>query len=104
MRTQSSLKKVRKYKLKEWGIFTLGCIVVSLVIAYEGIANYRSKHKLKGILWNNLFIDFLGQKRPDVIPNNSKLISLADLLSIINGIYIGSILTFLAPCRNIKKT
>ena len=104
MKTQRSLTAVRKYKLKEWSIFTVSCILISLVIVYEGLANIKHANKKKApAFWHPIFFDFLGQTEPDDIPNDTQIVGLHDLLSIFTSLSITSILTLLAPCRNVKK-
>ena len=103
MKAHDNFTSIRKYKLKEWSFFTLGCIMISIAIVYEGIANLKTNNKWENKWWNFFFFDFLGQLGPESIKENSKVIGLHDIFGIIIGVYIGGVLTFLAPCRNVKK-
>ena len=102
MKTQRSLKSIRRYKLNEWGFFIIGCIVISLVIVYQKVAYLKSKDKWDKSWWNFIFYDFIGQKIPTNNDETSKIVGLHDMFDTATNIYICGVLTFLAPCRKVK--
>ena len=98
-----SLREIRKYKVREWAVFTIGCILIQSILVYEGISNIKHDGIDDPSWWHGFFFDFLGQEFPENIPDNSTLIGLHDIMGIVTGIMTVCIITLLAPCRKVGQ-
>ena len=103
MQKKHSLKTIRKYKLKEWAFFIICCILISLIIVYQGLGNIKHQSLDKPVWWHGFVYDFLSQKKPKNIPSSSQLVSSYDIFVITTALLTTSVLTLLAPCRNVMK-
>lgn len=102
-----SFKTVRKFELKEWSFSCFTCILISIVIAYDGTGTLKKSFgsAKKGVF--KFIFKILRQSNLKIWRKNNryliKSVGMQDLFSIITELLIIIIFTFLAPCRNLKK-
>ena len=105
MKTSKSLRAVRKYKLWEWSVFILMCMVVSMCMGIVFISITIESVGEGSWIANNLIPVLLGQKEKDSIVKGGPGVSVGryDIIIAIMNIIIGASLSFLAPCRKVTK-
>lgn len=104
MKISKNLKVARKYKLREWGIFVSMCVFVGLCMGVICISLFATAYKWNFLLTWHLIPTINGQKVPESINNKTHVaVGRYDIIMAIMNIIIGFCISFLAPCRKVRK-